>query len=72
MKHITLFFVVVLMIFGCSSTMNTKTVNKKVTFEVKCDTIYYRLVEDDGTENMVQEVICDTIPKYEYVPNRMG
>lgn len=72
MKYIILFFSVVLMVFGCSSTMNTKSVTKPVTFEVKCDTIYYRLVEDDGTENMIEEIVCDTIPKYEYTPNRMG
>ena len=72
MKYITLFLTVVFMVFGCSSTINTKSVTKSVTFKVKCDTIYYRLVEDDGTENMIEEIVCDTIPKYEYVPNRMG
>ena len=72
MKYVTLFLAVVLMVFGCSSTINTKSVTKSVTFKVKCDTIYYRLVEDDGTENMIEEIVCDTIPNYEDVPTRMG
>jgi uncharacterized protein YceK len=73
MKYIPLFFSVVLMVFGCSSTMNTKSVTKSVTFEVKCDTFYYRGTDEEtGSYYLIEEIVCDTIPKYKYVPNRMG
>lgn len=73
MKYIILFFSVVLMVLGCSSTMNTKSVIKSVTFEVKCDTLYYRGTDEEtGAYYLIEEIVCDTIPKYEYVPGRMG
>jgi hypothetical protein len=72
MKYLISFIVSVVLIFSCSSTINTNSVTKSVTFKIKCDTTYYRFIDDDGTENMIEEIVCDTIPKYEYVPNRMG
>jgi hypothetical protein len=73
MKYIIIFFSVVIMVFGCSSTMNTKVVTKSVTFEVKCDTLYYRGTDEEtGSYYLIEEIVCDTIPKYEYVPGRMG
>ena len=73
MKHISLFLAVVIMVFGCSSTVPTKTVIKNTSFEIKCDTFYYRGVdEEDGSYYLIEEIVCDTIPKYEYVLGRMG
>jgi len=71
MKHITFFFSVVLLVFGCSSTINTKTVNKEITKTIKCDTTYYRGVDEvTGDYYLIINVTCDTIPSYEYVPGK--
>ena len=71
MKHITFLILVVLMAFGCSSTISTKTVNKQITNTIKCDTTYYRGI-DEGTGEyyLIMEVTCDTIKGYEYVPGK--
>ena len=71
MKHITFLILVVLMVFGCSSTINTKTVNKQITKTIKCDTTYYRGIDEEtGEYYLIMEVTCDTIKSYEYVPGK--
>jgi uncharacterized protein YceK len=71
MKYITLFFAVVLMVFGCSSTVKTRTLNEQNTKTIKCDTTYYRGVDEEtGDYYLIIDVTCDTIPSYEYVPGK--
>jgi hypothetical protein len=71
MKYTTFLILVILMVFGCSSTINTKTVNKQNTKTIKCDTTYYRGIDEEtGDYYLIMEVTCDTIKGYEYVPGK--
>jgi len=70
MKYIPLFFAVVLMVFGCSSTVHTKTTNLVITQKVVCDTFYYRAQDEEvGDYYLIVEVVCDTIPVFQEATN---
>lgn len=70
MKYIPLFFAVVLMVFGCSSTVPTKKTNRVITQKIVCDTFYYRAQDEEvGDYYLVVEVVCDTLPVLQEVTN---
>ena len=71
MRWIFVFFS--LLIFSCLNKTTNTTISEESERKIKCDTFYYRGVDEEtGSYYLIEEIICDSIPPYEYVPGRMA